>query len=145
MLYSGSEPPASDHRSALLASVTVGSATLVARTRAYVDAGPFPFHRRIPSCTGTCYSPPVRIDLNAGVEGMAPTRSGRQRARVQRKNYRIDVTKLSRARRILGTRTETETVHRALDLVAKEAALIEALRDFVRKGKGRIEDIDGRR
>ena len=38
-------------------------------------------------------------------------------ARIQRKNYRIDVSKLERTRRILGTRSETETIHRALDLV----------------------------
>jgi hypothetical protein len=71
------------------------------------------------------------------------SRSGR--ARVQRKNYRIDVAKLERTRRILGTRTETETIHRALDLVADEAALVEALRSFVVKGRGHIEDLDARR
>ena len=68
-----------------------------------------------------------------------------RRARVQRKNYRIDVRKLERTRRILGTRTETETIHRALDLVAEEAALVMALRDFVLRGRGHIEDIDARR
>ena len=50
-----------------------------------------------------------------------------------------------RARRILGTRTETETIHRALDLVAEEAALVLTLRNFVLKGGGHIEDIDARR
>jgi hypothetical protein len=63
---------------------------------------------------------------------------------VQRKNYRIDVAKLERAQRILGTRTETETIHRALDLVAEEAALARVLRDFVLKGGGHIEDVDAR-
>ena len=38
---------------------------------------------------------------------------------VQRKNYRIDVAKLRRARRALGTRTETETIHRALELARR--------------------------
>lgn len=72
-------------------------------------------------------------------------KTGRSRpARVQRKNYRIDVSKLERTRRILGTRTETETIHRALDLVADEAALVEALRRFVLKGRGHIEEIDAR-
>ena len=66
-------------------------------------------------------------------------------ARIQRKNYRIDVSKLERTRRILGTRSETETIHRALDLVADEAALIEALQAFVSKGRGHIEDIDAPR
>ncbi len=76
---------------------------------------------------------------------MAITRQRRGRARVQRKNYRIDVVKLARTQRILGTRTETETIHRALDLVAEEGALILALRNFVLKGGGHIEDIDARR
>ena len=72
-------------------------------------------------------------------------RSAAKKARtVRRKNYRIDIAKLERTRKILGTRTETETIHRALDLVADEAALAEALRRFVRKGHGRIEDIDVR-
>jgi len=47
---------------------------------------------------------------------------------VSRKNYRLDVRKLQRARRALGTSTETETIHRALDLVADELALAEALK-----------------
>jgi len=67
-----------------------------------------------------------------------------RRARIRRKNYRIDVAKLERTRRILKTRTETETIHRALDLVAEEAALVAALRDFVLKGAGHIEDVDAR-
>ena len=62
--------------------------------------------------------------------------------RIQRKNYRIDVARLQRTQRILGTRTETETIHRALELVAEEAALVEALRRFVLKGAGHIADID---
>jgi hypothetical protein len=55
------------------------------------------------------------------------------------------VKKLERTKRILGTRTETETIHRALDLVAEEAALVMALRDFVRRGRGHVEDVDARR
>ena len=75
---------------------------------------------------------------------MAIKTSRSRQARVQRKNYRIDVAKLERTRRILGTRTETETIHRALDLVADEAALVEALHSFVVKGRGHIEDLDAR-
>lgn len=66
-------------------------------------------------------------------------------ARIQRKTYRIDVSKLERSRRILGTRSETETIHRALDLVADEPALVEALHTFVSKGRGHIEDVDAPR
>lgn len=76
---------------------------------------------------------------------MAVTRRRNQRSRIQRKNYRIDVAKLQRTQRILGTRTETETIHKALDLVAEEAGLVVTLRDFVLKGGGHIEDIDARR
>ena len=63
-------------------------------------------------------------------------------AAVQRKNYRIDVAKLARARRALGTRTETETIHRALDLAADEVALAKALGRLLRLGPGAIEPID---
>lgn len=35
-----------------------------------------------------------------------------------RKNYRLHQAKIDRARKILGTTTETETIERALDLVA---------------------------
>ena len=76
---------------------------------------------------------------------MAATARGSRRPRLQRKNYRIDVAKLARTQRILGTRTETETIHRALDVVAEEGALMLALRNFVLKGGGHIEDIDARR
>jgi hypothetical protein len=41
---------------------------------------------------------------------------GRQDA-PKRKNYRLQQSKLDAARRVLGTRTETETIDRALDLV----------------------------
>lgn len=74
------------------------------------------------------------------------TRTSRtRRARIRRKNYRIDVSRLERTRRILGTRTETETIQRALDLVLDEAALVEALHRFVLKGRGHIEDVDAGR
>jgi hypothetical protein len=61
---------------------------------------------------------------------------------VVRKNYRLDVTKLERARRALGTTTETETIHRALDLVADEAALIEAFRRLLALGPADIVSVD---
>jgi hypothetical protein len=61
---------------------------------------------------------------------------------VVRKNYRLDVRKLERARRALGTATETETIHRALELVADEAALIEAFRRFLALGPADIVGVD---
>jgi hypothetical protein len=65
--------------------------------------------------------------------------------KVQRKNYRIDVTKLNRAKGVLGTKTETETIHRAPDLAANEAALARALRNPVVGRRGHIEALDGDR
>ena len=59
--------------------------------------------------------------------------------KVQRKSYRIDTTKLNRAREALGAKTETETIHLALDLVADETALAKALKALVVKGRGHLE------
>jgi hypothetical protein len=58
----------------------------------------------------------------------------------QRKNYRVDVSKLRRAQKCLGTRTETETIDRALDLAADEAELAKALKRLVEKGRGHFVD-----
>jgi hypothetical protein len=61
---------------------------------------------------------------------------------VSRKNYRLDVRKLERARRALGTSTETETIHRALDLAADEMALGDALKRLLSLGPGDIISVD---
>ncbi len=57
-----------------------------------------------------------------------------------RKNYRLDVAKLRRAQRCLRTKTETETIHRALDLAADEAELAKALKELLEKGRGHVAD-----
>ena len=44
-----------------------------------------------------------------------------------RKNFRLDQAKLDRARRILGTQTEAETVNQALDLVVLRNETIEGV------------------
>ena len=62
------------------------------------------------------------------------------KSNVQRKNYRLDVAKLQRARKSLGTRTETETIHRALDMAADEAELAKALKELLDKGRGHVTD-----
>jgi hypothetical protein len=52
---------------------------------------------------------------------VAKQRSQKPSQRVEqptRKNYRLHQSKLDAARDVLGTRTETETIERALDLVA---------------------------
>lgn len=45
-----------------------------------------------------------------------------------RKNFRLTQTKLDRARRVLGTDTETETIEQALDLVAFRHDVLEGVR-----------------
>jgi hypothetical protein len=63
-------------------------------------------------------------------------------SKLQRKNYRLDVGKLNRAKRILRTRTETETIHKALELVADEGALARALKNLIGKAHRHVEAID---
>jgi hypothetical protein len=57
-----------------------------------------------------------------------------------RKNYRLDVVKLRKAQKSLRTRTETETIHRALDLAADEVELAKALKKLLEKGRGHVAD-----
>ena len=63
-----------------------------------------------------------------------------RRRTFKRKNYIIDVAKLRRAQKHLGTASETETIHKALELAANEADLAKALRELLEKGKGRVVD-----
>ncbi|HEX8690932.1 MAG TPA: hypothetical protein VF746_00715 [Longimicrobium sp.] len=59
---------------------------------------------------------------------------------VRRKNMRIDQEKLDRAKKILGTKTETETVEAALDLVAFRREVYAGL-DRI-GGSNSIRDLD---
>ncbi len=61
----------------------------------------------------------------------------------RRKSHRIDVAALERARKALGTRTETETIHRALEMATNEARLARALRHLIAKGRGEIHAVRG--
>ena len=58
---------------------------------------------------------------------------------LRRKNMRIDQAKLDSARKILGTKTETETVEAALDLVTFRKEVIEGVRRLA--GTGIVRDI----
>ena len=65
-----------------------------------------------------------------------------RRARWVRKNMNVDQRKLDAARRELGTSSETDTVDRALDLIAFRAELsrgIAAMRKS--RGDGSFEDV----
>lgn len=61
------------------------------------------------------------------------------KSNVKRKNYYLDEKKILQAKRILGAKTETETITRALDLVAFRKDLLESLKAVA--GKGGVEKI----
>ncbi|MCI0415881.1 hypothetical protein L0222_24155 [bacterium] len=53
---------------------------------------------------------------------------------VKRKNFYLDEKKIYRAKRILGTKNETETIDKALDLVVFRKDLLESLKAVAAKG-----------
>lgn len=61
------------------------------------------------------------------------------KARKVRKNLRLTQAKVDRARRILGTDTETETIEQALDLVAFRAEVINGVRRLA--GSRSLQDV----
>ncbi len=62
-----------------------------------------------------------------------------------RKNMRLNQELIDRAKRVLGTRTETETVERALELVAFREEVLSGLRWLAGSGalRGPYGDDDG--
>ena len=61
---------------------------------------------------------------------------------VRDKHLKLEQTKLDRARRLIGAKTERETVERALDALLGEAPILRAHRRL--KGVGGFVDIFGR-
>jgi hypothetical protein len=61
------------------------------------------------------------------------------RSGVVRKNLRLTQAKIDRAKRILGTTTETETIEQALDLIAFRQDVLEGIDRIA--GKGGIRDV----
>ena len=61
-------------------------------------------------------------------EAIGSTGKKPERPRTKRKNVRLDQRSLDAARRILGTKTETETISAALDLVAFRKELVDSVR-----------------
>lgn len=53
---------------------------------------------------------------------------------IKRKNFYLDEAKIQRARRILGAKTETETIDRALDLVLFRKEILASLAKAGGKG-----------
>ena len=58
---------------------------------------------------------------------------------IRHKHLRLDQRKLDRARRVLGAKTDTETLERTLDLILAEERTRETLRAIA--GKGRIRRV----
>jgi Holliday junction resolvasome RuvABC endonuclease subunit len=67
--------------------------------------------------------------------------------RVSHKHFQLDSVKIRRAQKVLRTKTQTETIERALDAVIAEhkrnQLAIEANERFVRSGIG-IKDVYGK-
>lgn len=55
------------------------------------------------------------------------------------KHLKLDQTKIDRAKKLLGTKTEQETIERALDLVVAEGRILEAHRSLA--SVGGFEDV----
>ena len=58
---------------------------------------------------------------------------------IRHKHLRLDQRKLDRARRVLGVRTDTETLERALDLILAEERTRQVLRSV--GGEGRLRRV----
>ena len=58
----------------------------------------------------------------------------------KRKSYDLDEATMKQAQRLLGTRTEAETIQKALELVTDEARLAQALKHLLDTGKGHLHD-----
>jgi hypothetical protein len=67
------------------------------------------------------------------------SRRGSTRPNVRRKNLNIDQSKLDRAVRLLGARSETEAVDQALDLLLLREELISGVREIA--GVGGVENV----
>jgi hypothetical protein len=61
---------------------------------------------------------------------------------VRHKHLKLEQTKLDRAKRLLGVKTEQETVERALDVLLGEEPILRAHRRV--KGAGGFVDVFGR-
>ncbi len=61
------------------------------------------------------------------------------RTAIKRKNYYLDEIKIRQAQKILGAKTETETLNRALDLIMFRKDLLASLKKAA--GKGGVERV----
>ncbi len=57
----------------------------------------------------------------------------------KRKNYYLDEAKIKRVQKILGAKTETETLNKAMDIIMFRAELLESLKKV--SGKGGVQKV----
>ncbi|MBI5212421.1 MAG: hypothetical protein HY957_03495 [Nitrospirae bacterium] len=60
-------------------------------------------------------------------------------ATVKRKNYYLDEAKIKKVQKILGTKTETETLNKAMDIIMFRTELLESLKKV--SGKGGVQKV----
>jgi Arc/MetJ family transcription regulator len=53
---------------------------------------------------------------------------------IKRKNYNLDEVKIKRVQKILGTKTETDTLDQALEMILFRTNLLESLKKVAGKG-----------
>ncbi len=58
---------------------------------------------------------------------------------IKRKNYYLDEVKIKKVQKILGTKTETETIDKAMDIVIFRTEILESLNKV--SGKGGVQKI----
>ena len=61
------------------------------------------------------------------------------RTAIKRKNYYLDEIKIKKVQKILGTKTETETLDTALEMIMFRADLLESLKKV--SGKGGVQKV----
>jgi hypothetical protein len=61
------------------------------------------------------------------------------RTAIKRKNYYLDEIKIIKVKKILGTKTETETLDKALELILFRTELLESLKKV--SGKGGVQRV----
>ncbi len=58
---------------------------------------------------------------------------------IKRKNYYLDEVKIKKVQKILGTKTETETIDKAMDIVIFRTEILESLNKV--SGKGGVQKV----
>ena len=58
----------------------------------------------------------------------------------KRKSYDLDEATIKQVQRLLGAKTETEAIEKALEFVTDKIRLAQALKHLLDKGKGHLHD-----